>query len=258
MTEKIIEMKQLSRRVGNQYLLRNVDWIVNKGERWVVFGANGSGKTTLLSILAGFSEYESGSCKLFGKEQKEYDLDSLRTNIGWVSSSFFDKQYHKELVRDIILSGKTGALGIRGQIENEDYIMVRRLLKAVNLEDKIEHQYNMLSKGEQQTILLVRAMMSRPQIIILDEPCTGLDVLNREKVFYLIRELSKNPELTIIYVTHYLEEIIEVFDKGLLIKNGEIFTTGEINDTFTSETISDFFETNLDVVKSNDKMYSVF
>ena len=258
MPEKIIEISKLSRRIGNQYLLKNIDWTVNKGDRWVVFGANGSGKTTLLSILSGFSDYEMGSCKILGKEQREYDLDELRMHIGWVSSSFFDKYYQKELVRDIILSGKTGSLGIRGQVENKDFVMVRKLLRAVNLEDKIEAQYNMLSKGQQQTILLIRAMMSHPEIIILDEPCTGLDVLNREKVFNLLRQLSRNEELTIIYVTHYLEEIIEVFDQGLLLKNGEIFNKGMIQDVFTSKEISNFFESEISIVQKDNQINAVF
>ncbi|MEE0511815.1 MAG: ATP-binding cassette domain-containing protein [Peptococcaceae bacterium] len=255
-TEKIIDIQGLSHVVGNRFLIKDVNWTVNKGERWVVFGENGSGKTTLLSIIAGFENYEYGSCKLFGQEQKETELDSLRKKLGWVSSSFFDKRYSKETALNIVLSGINGELGLRDNIKNQDVLIAKKLIKAIGLQSKVNQPYYTLSKGEQQNILIIRALMSRPEVLILDEPCTGLDLLARERVFRWMAYLSEEQSMTLIYVTHYVEEITDIYHNMLLLRQGKVYFNGKIDDGSKNKILNQYFDVRHEECKREANRYA--
>jgi len=235
MSEYIIDLHNVSCKAGYRNLLKNVTWQVKPGEHWVVFGMNGSGKTTLLSIIAGFKHYTEGSVKIFGQEFSNENILEIRKRIGWVSASFFDKYYTKESALHIVLSGKHGTLGLDENITLDDVGLAKDLLTELHLEDRINQPFDMLSKGQRQNVLIARALFSNPDILILDEPCTGLDVYNRSYLFSTIEELSKIKNLTIIYVTHYVEEIIPMFKKTLLLKNGLIFNKGDTKDMFCND-----------------------
>lgn len=225
-TDYIIEINNLSCKSGYRYLLHDVNWKVKPGEHWAVFGMNGSGKTTLLSIIAGFKHYTEGNVKVFNEACTNENILEVRKRIGWVSSSFFDKYYSRESALNIVLSGKCGTLGVQEGITLDDVRFAKDLLCALNLEDKINRTFDMLSKGERQNVLIARALISNPDILILDEPCTGLDIYNRSYLFDTIDKLAKKKKLTIIYVTHYVEEIIPLFDNVLYLKNGRVFAQG--------------------------------
>ncbi len=239
-SETIIEVKNLSCKIGHKYLLNNVSWNVKAGEHWVVFGMNGSGKTTLLSIIAGFRHHTAGEVSVFGETLNNDNILDVRRKIGWVSASFFDKYYSKEAVMDIVLSGKFGCLGIEEGITLDDRKLAKQLLVELGLEHCCDHAFDMLSKGERQNVLIARALLSKPQILILDEPCTGLDIYNREYLFQTLEQLTEKGNLTIIYVTHYLEEIVPMFDQCLLLKDGVVFAQGAVDSLFTDQTISKF------------------
>lgn len=237
--QKIIELDKVSCKAGYKYLLRDISWQVAPGEHWVVFGANGSGKTTLLSIIAGFKHYTAGCVKVFGENFSNDNILAIRKRIGWVSSSFFDKYYSKESALHIVLSGRNGTLGLDDDITLEDVWLAKTLLAELQLGDKINRTFDMLSKGERQNVLIARALIGGPEILILDEPCTGLDVYNRSYLFSTIEELSKEKHLSIIYVTHYAEEITPLFQKALLLKNGHIFAAGDTSAVFNDQTIGE-------------------
>ena len=237
--QKVIELDKVSCKAGYKYLLRDISWQVAPGEHWVVFGANGSGKTTLISIIAGFKHYTAGCVKVFGENFSNDNILAIRKRIGWVSSSFFDKYYSKESALHIVLSGRNGTLGLDDDITLEDVWLAKTLLAELQLGDKINRTFDMLSKGERQNVLIARALIGGPEILILDEPCTGLDVYNRSYLFSTIEELSKEKHLSIIYVTHYAEEITPLFQKALLLKNGHIFAAGDTSAVFNDQTIGE-------------------
>ena len=237
--QKVIELDKVSCKAGYKYLLRDISWQVAPGEHWVVFGANGSGKTTLLSIIAGFKHYTAGCVKVFGENFSNDNILAIRKRIGWVSSSFFDKYYSKESALHIVLSGRNGTLGLDDDITLEDVWLAKTLLAELQLGDKINRTFDMLSKGERQNVLIARALIGGPEILILDEPCTGLVVYNRSYLFSTIEELSKEKHLSIIYVTHYAEEITPLFQKALLLKNGHIFAAGDTSAVFNDQTIGE-------------------
>lgn len=233
MTTPVIELRNVGCKAGYRYLLKNVSWTVNPGEHWVVFGMNGSGKTTLLSIIAGFKHFTEGTVKINGEGFSNENMMAIRKKIGWVSSSFFDKHYTKESALNIVLSGLNGSLGLSTDLTLNDVRLAKMLLRELHLGDMMDRPFDMLSKGERQNVLIARALITNPEILILDEPCTGLDVYNRSYLFETLKDLSSRKDLTIIYVTHYVEEIQPMFDKALLLKGGHVFSTGATDDMFT-------------------------
>lgn len=240
-SETVVEVKNLSCLSGSQFLLNNISWTIHRGEQWVVFGRNGCGKTTLLSIIAGYKRYSSGKLEVFGQNYSAENILGIRKRIGWISSSFFDTYYHEEAVLDIVLAALSGTLGVPFEVSNAQIIKAKRLLTDLGIKDKIHTPFDMLSKGERQHVLIARAFMTDPEILILDEPGTGLDVLARERLLVTIKDLAAAQDTTIIYVTHYPEEILPSFDKALLLRNGAVYKIGTTDALFTSEVMSDFF-----------------
>ena len=242
MEKAVIEVSHLCCKSGYRYLLNDVSWNVHAGERWVVFGMNGSGKTTLLSIIAGFKHHTSGDIRLFGEPLSDDNILKVRKRIGWVSSAFFDQHYTREAALDIVLSAKSGTLGLDSSITLADRRLAKELLAALNLADRASYTFDMLSKGERQNVLIARALFSKPDILVLDEPCTGLDIYNRECLFKTMQEMAGTKNTTIIYVTHYVEEITTVFDNCLLLKNGRAFAQGKTKAIFQDEMISNLLD----------------
>lgn len=239
MVENIIEVGHLSCTSGNRYLLQNINWQIKRGEHWVLFGTNGCGKTTLLSIIAGFKSYDHGTVRVFGEAYTPDNILALRKKIGWISSSFFDKCYDTERAIDIVLSGLSGKLGKGFDIANRDLVRARALMAQMHLADKIERPFHLMSKGERQNVLIARALIGQPEILVLDEPGTGLDVFARDKLLALVDGLSKQKDMTIIYVTHYPEEILPMFDQCLLMKDGAVYQQGKTAELFRDEYISE-------------------
>ena len=255
--EKIVEMQGVSCKAGYKYLLRDITWDVARGEHWIVFGMNGCGKTTLLSIIAGFKHFTAGTVRVFGQEFTNDNILAVREKIGWVSSSFFDKYYSRESALHIVLSGKHGTLSLDNDITLADVRLAKDLLSELKLGDKIDRTFDMLSKGERQNVLIARALFSDPDLLILDEPCTGLDVYNRSYLFETIESLSQKKDLTIIYVTHYVEEIRPLFQQALLLKNGHIFAQGAAEKMFTDELIAELLGYPAKIQQKSDGSYQM-
>lgn len=251
--EYIVEASHISLKIGYRYLLQDVSWKIKRGQRWVVFGMNGSGKTTLLNIIAGFQYYTEGDLKVYGQTPSNDNILSIRSRIGWISSSFFDKHFSKESALDIVLSGKTGTLGLWHDASLSERRLAKRLLEELGLGDQINHGFDMMSKGERQNVLIARALFSKPEMLVLDEPCTGLDIYNRAYLFDVIEKLAKERSITLVYVTHYPEEIHpDVFDQCLLLRKGKVFAQGETKELFTDAMISELLGYPVSI-KNDDK-----
>jgi len=234
----IIKAKNLSCNSGKQFLLHDINWEVKEGEHWLIFGMNGSGKTTLLSMIAGFKVPSAGNLEVLGQSFNKETIFNLRRQIGWVSSSFFDKYYHHEIVLQIVLSGLFGTFNIDYTVTDQEVRRAKALLCALRLEDKINLPFDFLSKGERQNVLIARALINNPKILVLDEPGTGLDVLARAHMQNTVASLAKNGKVTILYVTHYLEEVQNFMGKTLLLRNGCVFSQGDTAQVLTKENLS--------------------
>ena len=236
--ETLVEVKNLFCIHGNRYTLTNINWEVKRGENWLVFGLNGSGKTTLLSIIAGFTEGSSGTVKVFGQEYDKENTLELRKRIGWVSSSFFDRYYQNETALNIVLSGLFGTLGVSDVVSDADMRKALSLMEELHLKKKENRVFSTMSKGERQNVMIARALISNPEILVLDEPGNGLDVLAREYMLETVMKLAQERNITVLYVTHYVEEILPMFDKTILMKDGYIVEQGKTGEMFENERLS--------------------
>lgn len=174
---------------------------------------------------------------MLGEAYTSQNILDLRRRIGWVSGSFFDQKFTKESALNIVLSGLTGALGReRRAVSLADVKQAKALLSELHIADKIYQPFHMMSKGERENVLI-----AEPEILLLDEPCTGLDIFAREHLLNTLRDLAENSNLTIIYMTHYTEELLlDVFKKTMLLRDGLVYAQGETSALFTSEVFSDF------------------
>lgn len=253
--ENIVQLTGLGYKTGNHYILKDIDWEIKQGEHWVVFGMNGSGKTTLLSIIAGYLGYTHGELSVFNQQYQDDTILPIRQRIGWVSASYFDKCLSKETVLDIVLAGKSATLGIDDDITDQDVLRAKALLTELRLKSKINYPFDFLSKGERQLVLIARALMCNPEILILDEPCTGLDIFSREYLLTAIRDLAQNTNITIIFVTHYTEEIMDVFQNCLLLKSGKIYAKDKTENIFNSQFLSEFLNYPVQVGWENHRIH---
>lgn len=240
MADVVIRAEHLGFKSGNNFIVNDIVWTVRQGEHWVLFGLNGSGKTTLLSLLTGYRNYTHGDLQILGQRYNAENILALRKRIGWVSSSYFEKYYTKESVLDIILSGKFATLGLDYGITDNDIHKAKELLTDFRLKNVISHPFHLLSNGERQCVLTVRALMAKPDILIMDEPCAGLDIFSREYLINLITEVARKTGVTLIFVTHYTEEIKPEFEHCLLLREGKVYASGFTKEIFTDAVISDF------------------
>lgn len=240
---------------NQELILKNMNWQVNNGDHWAVLGLNGSGKTTLLNMVMGYIWPTSGNISVLGHTYGKVDLQLVRQSIGWVSSSFQEKVRPYERVQDIIISGKYASIGLYEEPSTDDVKEANEWLEQFHLTHLQHDIYQTCSQGEKQKILIARSLMAHPQLLILDEPTTGLDFVSREQLLDSIARISKSKEApTIIFVTHHIEEIISIFNKSLLIKEGTVFKSGHTSELLTSENLSDFFDMAVEVDRHSNRM----
>src|SRR3989338_10822861 len=166
----IIELQNISLYLGKTQILKDISWNIEKGDHWALIGPNGAGKTYLLKIISGSLWPSSGKVKVLGKEFGKADLRELRGRIGWVSSFLVEKIPANEDIIEIVISGKFASFGIYSEITEKDRITAKSLLKLMGCEHILERNFNVISQGEKQKILIARALMAEPLIILFDEP----------------------------------------------------------------------------------------
>ncbi|MBN2910811.1 ABC transporter ATP-binding protein [Polycladomyces sp. WAk] len=252
----VIEMTDVSWKRENQTILHQINWQVREGEHWAILGLNGSGKTTLLNIINGYIWPTKGSVCVLGHKFGEVDLRELRKSIGWVSSSLQERIYGNDRAQDIVVSGKYASIGLYEKPSEEDYVRATQLMEQLGCGHLVDRSYQSCSQGEKQKLLIARALMASPKLLILDEPCSGLDFLSREALLTSISQLAAKPDAPhMLFVTHHIEEIAPVFTHTLLIRRGRVFTKGRSQHVLNSSTLSAFFETPVQVEWRNDRAW---
>jgi iron complex transport system ATP-binding protein len=223
-------------------ILRGVNWRVQRGEHWVILGANGSGKTSLLSALTGYLMPTSGDISLLGETYGESDWRELRKKIGLVSSSVRQMMADDEPALATVASGKYAMIDFWGRLSRADKIKAQQLLRQVECGHLADRQWGVLSQGERQRVLIGRALMAQPRLLILDEPCAGLDPAAREQFLQFIQRLgAQKNSPTLVLVTHHVEEITPVFSHVLVLKNGAVLAAGNKKTVMTSRNLSRAF-----------------
>ena len=252
-TIHLVKAEGVSCKPGTKEVLCDINWEVKQGENWVVFGLNGCGKTSLLSVVAAYMGASKGVLSLFGEQITKDNRLKLRKQIGFVSSSFFNRYYTGETVLDIVLSGKFGHLGVESQVTSEDVRKAKSLLREWELKTKMQYPYDLLSQGQRQKVLIARALMASPKLLILDEPCTGMDILSKEKFLRHITHITESENIGLIYVSHNSEEFLPIFHKAMLLKNNTIHSQGDMKEIFSNENMSDFLEVPTQIAWFNDR-----
>lgn len=250
----IIKIENVSWLREGSTILQNVNWEVHSGEHWCIVGLNGSGKTTLLNMINGYIWPTKGEITVLGKKFGEFDLRELRKSIGWVSSSLQQRLHGNETALSIVLSGKFATIGLYDKTQQEDIEKAHDLLKLLGCEKLADRRYDTFSQGERQRVLIARALIASPDLLILDEPCTGLDVFARELLLNMVETIAQQADApTLLFVTHHIEEIMPVFSKTLLVKDGQIFKAGDTQDLLNTELLSRFFDSPLEVERRSER-----
>ncbi|WP_040952633.1 ABC transporter ATP-binding protein [Gorillibacterium massiliense] len=252
----VIQIEHATFRQGGRNLLNDVSWRISPGEHWALLGLNGSGKTTLLNLINGYYWPTEGSIEVLGHQFGDVDLRELRKEIGWVSTSLQEKLYPSDRTQYVVISGKHATIGLYDDITEEDLSLARSLMDTLGCSHLWDRELRSCSQGEKQKLLIARALMAKPRILILDEPCNGLDLFSRDKLLASIKTLADSPEApTLIYVTHHTEEILPAFSHVLLIRDGTVIRSGKNEDVLTTEVLSEFYEAPVTVEKHGERVY---
>ncbi len=238
----ILHVTRLGIRRDGTTLLRDIHWRVERGQHWVLLGANGSGKTSLLSALTGYLMPTSGEISVLGEQYGQSDWRELRKKIGLVSSALRQLMADDEPALDSVVSGKYAMIDLWGRVSAADRTQARRWLGQVECSYLAARPWRVLSQGERQRVLIARALMAQPKLLILDEPCAGLDPAAREQFLQFLQRLGKKPDApTLVLVTHHVDEIIPVFSHVLLLRNGRVLAAGKKSQVLTTANLAQTF-----------------
>lgn len=255
--EKILSYKNVSFRRDGREILKDINWEIKKGENWALLGLNGSGKSTLLSMIPAYTFATSGEVSVFEKKFGTCVWAEVKEKVGFVSSSLntFSDSLNNQTLNNIVLSGKYNSIGIYQEITQKDREKANNIIKDFKLSHLKLNKYITLSQGEQRKTLLARAFMNEPSLLILDEPCSGLDIRARE-IFLKTLEESKS-DIPFIYVTHQIEEIISSITHVAILDNGEIMSQGNKFEVLTEENLSKLYGIDLKIEWSNNRPWLI-
>ena len=254
----VIDLKNVTVMRENRPILDNVDFRVEENQRWAIVGANGAGKTTLLRVAAAQIQPSTGSAKILGEQLGEINVFELRTRIGFASTALANRIPNSETVVNAVM---TAAYAVTGRW-NEEYDDVderraRRVLNEWHLLHLADRAFGTLSDGERKRVQIARAVMTDPELLLLDEPVASLDMASRELTIGILGEYaSSSVAPAMVMVTHHLEEIPEGFTHVALLKEGRIFAAGEIHSTLTSDKVSEAFGFGLHIDFNDGRFYA--
>ena len=239
----VIQLNDVSLVRGARPILDRIDWRVEDNQRWVIIGPNGAGKTSLLRIIAAQIHPSIGSAEILGERLGEVNIFELRTRIGFASSAQAAHIPNSETVLDAVMTASYAVTGRWNEkYDDVDERRARRVLAEWHLQDFADRAFGTLSDGERKRAQIARAVMTDPELLLLDEPVASLDLAAREHTISIIGEYASAPSApAMVMVTHHLEEIPKGFTHALILQNGKVFAAGEIEHTITSDKISEAF-----------------
>ncbi len=230
----VLAIEKLSLDRGDTRILRQISWTVEAGQRWVILGANGSGKTALLSALTAYFPPSRGEIRFQGQRFGECDWRLIRRSIGLVSSAILQRIEDDALPLTTVAAGRDAVLNPWAAPPETHRGEALRLLRSLGAGALAARPWLFLSQGERQRVLIARALMARPALLILDEPCSGLDPVAREDFLRRMDRLAARPNApALVLVTHHVEEITEVYTHALILRKGSVVASGPIADTLT-------------------------
>jgi iron complex transport system ATP-binding protein len=254
----VVHMAGVTVRRGRTELVSGIDWSVELDERWVVLGPNGAGKTTLLRIAAAELHPTSGTVHILGERLGRTDVFELRPRIGLSSAMLAGRVPAEEKVADVVVSAGYAVLGRwREAYESIDTSRAGELLAALGVGHLADRMFGTLSEGERKRALIARALMTDPELLLLDEPAAGLDLGGREDLVARLSTLAMDPDApATVLVTHHVEEIPPGFTHALLLRDGGVVAQGLLDDVVTAEHLSETFGQRLVLDRFGDRFFA--
>ena len=253
----VVELADVTVKRGQATLLDGVDWMVEDDERWVILGPNGAGKTTLLQVCSAQIHPTSGVAGILGEVVGTVDVFELRTRIGWTSAAVGDRIPRHELVRDVVVSASYGVVGRwREHYDELDHERARELLMGIGAGGLLDRTFGTLSEGERKRVQIARALMTDPELLILDEPAAGLDLGGREDLVTTLSTLALDEFApATVLVSHHVEEIPPGFTHALMLRGGRAIAAGPLPYVMTEQILSETFGMSLEL-DEKDGRYS--
>lgn len=254
----VIDLVDVTVRRGQALLLDRVSWTVEEDERWVVLGPNGAGKTTLMQVVSAQLHPTSGHAGLLDETVGRIDVFELRPRIGVTSAALAERIPRHERVHDIVVSASYGVVGRwREHYDDLDHQRATDLLREMGVLQLADRTFGTLSEGERKRVQIARALMTDPELLLLDEPAAGLDLGGREDLVSTLSVLAHDPDSpATVLVSHHLEEIPPGFSHVLLLRGGQVVDAGYIGDVLTEVNLSATFGLPLTVARSEDDRWS--
>ncbi|REF38308.1 ABC transporter ATP-binding protein [Thermasporomyces composti] len=248
----VLELTDITVVRDGTKLLDGVSWRVEEGDRWVILGPNGAGKTTLLQVAAARIHPTSGVATILGETLGRVDVFELRPRIGMTSAAVAERIPRGERVLDVVVSASYAVLGRwREKYDDVDYERAERLLAWLGVAEHRDRTFGTLSEGERKRVQIARALMSDPELLLLDEPAAGLDLGAREALVHTLDEIARAEDApATVLVTHHVEEIPPSFTHALLLRGGSVVAAGPMAQTLNSRSLSETFGMPLALVRS--------
>ncbi|XEC92577.1 ABC transporter ATP-binding protein [Paenibacillus tarimensis] len=248
----MIRLEQLYLRRDDRVILDGVNLHMKPGEHWVILGRNGSGKTTLLEMITGYMFPTSGKVEVLGNRYGSCDVREVRKRIGYISQSLIEKLTLSDPVWEVVATGAYAFLRFYQDIPSDIQENSRGLLADMGIGHLTDQPLGSLSQGERKKVLLARSLMAQPDLLIMDEPCAGLDLYEREKFLRELNRLSAE-KMSAVYVTHHIEEIVPLFTHVALIHEGKVAAAGPKADVLNGETLSKAYEVPVEVEWAHER-----
>jgi iron complex transport system ATP-binding protein len=251
----VLELAGVSVRRGESILLDSVDWAVEDDERWVILGPNGAGKTTLMQLCSAQIHPTSGVVGILGEVVGTVDVFELRPRIGWTSAAVAERIPRHELVRDVVVSASYGVVGRwREKYDELDHDRAAELLREVGAGGLLDRTFGTLSEGERKRVQIARALMTDPELLLLDEPAAGLDLGGREDLVSTLSTLALDEySPATVLVSHHVEEIPPGFTHALLLRGGRVVAAGPLPHVLTEDLLSETFGMPLALSEADDR-----
>ncbi|NPV37955.1 hypothetical protein BREVNS_2000 [Brevinematales bacterium NS] len=247
---EIFHLDKVSLILEGNTILSGISWDIQEGEKWILFGRNGSGKSSLLQVMAGYQMATSGNIRRFGEEDGKSDIRELRSKMGLINTWIKESMHPGETVLDAVISGRYGWVGMYAIAEAEEKEQALYWLSLIGMKDFGNRLFGHLSDGEKMRILIARAMMAHPKVLILDEACTHLDILSRELFLLSLETIAtRHPEVGMIMVTHHTEEIMPFFDFLHILKEGKTLYQGRLSEGLSSAILSEALGIEVEVIR---------
>ncbi|MFM8632971.1 MAG: ABC transporter ATP-binding protein [Candidatus Nanopelagicus sp.] len=254
----ILQLENISVVRGDRVILGPLDWQVLEGQRWVILGPNGAGKTTLLQVCSSLIHPSSGQIKILGQTLGKVDVFELRTRIGLTSSKLVEQLPDDELVMDVVLTAAYAMFG-RWQEKYDlwDESRAMALLTALGVRELGNRVFGSLSDGEKKRVQIARSLMADPELLLLDEPASSLDLGGREDLLQRIENFASDPlaPATVI-VTHHIEEIPVGTSHALLLREGKVLAQGVIDQVITNENLTNAYGLPIAVQSQNGRFFA--